>query len=184
MIQFLSFPETTPKHSCPNFIYKNVATEITPIETMATHPIQIIPAQKLTMVNGSAQIMLQNDSLNGYGYKVRTTSPNSYKVEPNIGIIKPLDSIKIFVSVKDEKPGCNDKFNILIYDFDHKKSAKELREYISQTKSPVVSHILLVDCKIKESPRLEQEKATLFAFLSFLMLIYLMPQLIKNYLFL
>lgn len=151
---------------------------------MPAHPIQITPAQKLTMANGTAHIVLQNDSLNGYGYKVRTTSPNSYKVEPNIGIIKPLDSIKIFVTMKGDKPSCNDKFNILIYEFDHKRSFNELREYISQTKTPTISRILLVDNNVRESPTPKPEKSTLFAFLAFCMVLYLIPQLIKNYLLL
>ncbi|KRH95088.1 VAMP-associated protein involved in inositol metabolism [Pseudoloma neurophilia] len=149
---------------------------------MATTPIQITPGQKLSIINGKGIIELQNDSLNGYGYKIRTTSPNAYKVEPNIGIIKPLDSLKIYVTMKDKKPGCNDKFNILIYEFDHKKSFEELKEYISNEKTPFISRILQVDNIINDKPTLQAEKSSLFLILTILMLIFLSPTLIRNFL--
>lgn len=151
---------------------------------MTTDPIQITPTKKLIVLDGKSQIELQNDSLNGYGYKIRTTCPNSYKVEPNIGILKPLDSVKISVRIKDIAPSSNDKFNILIYEFDHKKSFDELKRHIHTAAGPKISRILPVEHEKMETKIDQNENESFYLIILTLILLYLMPRLVKNFLFL
>lgn len=147
---------------------------------MSGHPIAIKPDKKLTIIDSKAQITLQNDSLNGYGYKIRTTCPNSYKVEPNIGILRPLANLKITVTTKETPPGCNDKFNILIYEFDHKKSVEDLKLHISNAKTPLISRILQVERIRKEI--IQEDTGTFELFIAISLIIVSLPTLIRRFL--
>lgn len=151
--------------------------------------VQVIPQEKIKIKDGKAFIEIQNNSLNGYGYKIRTTSPTSYQVQPNIGILKPLDTVKIAVSALNEeiKTKTGNKFKVEIVKFNHKKSIDELKVLILETQEPKISKILLVEHSSEHKETVDT-KDDLFDHLillaTFITLLYLLPMLASNFLFL
>lgn len=151
----------------------------------------ITPKKTIQINQKKSKIILQNNSLSGYAFKVRTTCPDSYSVKPNIGIIKPLDTVKIIVTVQDEEKiqteqKITDKFNLLVYEYDHKKTVDDLKKHLRDVKpEPIVSRILFVEHEKASSElnKTETEKIGIYV-LTLVVILWVFPSMVRNFLFL
>lgn len=83
------------------------------------------------------EIQINNHSMSGKGFKIKTTKPDDYTVKPNIGIIHPLqkEAIEIIVQPKTSI-STEHKFLIEIYNFEWQKGTDKFKEFLKENKEP------------------------------------------------
>jgi len=86
---------------------------------MASPPLLLLPKEiefQATTTAVAKSFKLENTSDNGVIYRIKTTAPKRYMVRPNIGYIRPKESVNIKVSMnlsKDPKADAkSDKFQV------------------------------------------------------------------------
>merc|ERR1711953_192741 len=120
----------------------------------------IIPAKTLKIIDNKSKIQIQNNSLKGYAFKIRTTSPESYNVRPNIGSIKPLETVTIDVLYTKTNDSSH-KFNIQVFEFDHKKSLDSFKKHIQLDKpKPFLSSVLIVETNTETEELQKQDSGS------------------------
>ncbi|ELQ75636.1 VAMP-associated protein involved in inositol metabolism [Trachipleistophora hominis] len=127
--------------------------------------IMILPSKYVTIDNTTRKgtITLQNNVLSGGAYKIRTTSPKDYSVRPNIGIIKPLQTITINVILQSECTSKNHKFMVEVYDFDYKKSVDEFKKVLREGNlKAVCTKILFVEDKQVSKPVVTEDNEFIY----------------------
>ncbi|KAM0685999.1 hypothetical protein COBT_002783, partial [Conglomerata obtusa] len=83
-------------------------------------------------------IILRSETSEGRAYKIKTTKPKQYVVEPSLGIILPFQEVQIDVKMIMQ-PGEDiniikredHRFKIEIFKFDWRRSADELKQYLA-----------------------------------------------------
>ncbi|RVD92186.1 inositol metabolism VAMP-associated [Tubulinosema ratisbonensis] len=90
------------------------------------------------------EILINNHSMTGKGFKIKTTKPDDYTVKPNLGIIHPLQKESIEIIVEPKTLISNDhKFLIEIHNFEWQKGNEKFREYINEKKPvPLIKKML------------------------------------------
>ncbi|ELA47434.1 hypothetical protein VCUG_01085 [Vavraia culicis subsp. floridensis] len=149
--------------------------------------VMILPSKYITIDNVTKKgtITLQNNVLSGGAYKIRTTSPKDYSVRPNIGIIKPLQTITINVILQSECTSKNHKFMVEVYDFDHKKGVDEFKKTLRGGSSKAVcTKILFVEDKQTSKPVVTEDNEFIYLCCTAVVLVVLFLCSIKNLLLL
>lgn len=117
---------------------------------MSDTSIMILPSKfiKIDQATKKGKITLQNNVLSGGAYKIRTTSPKDYSVRPNIGIIKPLQTVEINVMLNTDTILKQHKFMVEVYEFDYKKTLDEFKKVLKEENlKPACTKILYVEGK-------------------------------------
>lgn len=144
---------------------------------MNTSSIMIFPSKSIVIdsVTKKGQLTLQNNALSGGAYKIRTTNPKDYSVRPNVGIIKPLQTVTIDVVLQVESTSKNHKFMVELYEFDHRKNVDEFKASLKEGKLKAVStKILFVeDKKTGKSVVLEDNELIIQCCTGFVMIVVL-----------
>ncbi|KAK1347520.1 major sperm protein domain-containing protein [Hamiltosporidium tvaerminnensis] len=117
----------------------------------------IRPQDKITIKEGErvSILTIYNSSVEGKGFRIRTTRPKEYLVKPTSGIIIPLQTVEIQLFINETAvPASDHKFMVEIYDFDWRKTQDDFKEFLKdQSVKPLMSHKLSIEIgdEIKEN---------------------------------
>ncbi|KAG5858687.1 major sperm protein domain-containing protein [Encephalitozoon hellem] len=95
--------------------------------------IKVVPQTTIRIKRNkrSSTFVVQNNSMESVGYKIKTTKPREYIVRPNMGLIVPMQQAEIEVTLAENTvPDSSHKFLIEIYKFDWRRSLNDFKQYL------------------------------------------------------
>ncbi|CAD25974.1 VESICLE-ASSOCIATED MEMBRANE PROTEIN [Encephalitozoon cuniculi GB-M1] len=98
--------------------------------------IKIVPQTTIRVKRNkrSSMFIVQNNSMESVGYKVKTTKPRDYIVRPNMGLIVPMQHAEVEVTLsEDTVPDSSHKFLIEIYRFDWRRSLSDFKQHLKSS---------------------------------------------------
>ncbi|KAM0674194.1 phosphatidylinositol-binding protein scs2 [Gurleya vavrai] len=153
--------------------------------TEIPHPDDIkIPNRLSIPTTLNTYLTLKSETSEGRAFKIKTTKPRQYIVEPSLGIILPFQELQIEVKMilsKGEDIRIIQKedhrFKIEIFKFDWRRNVEELRNYLKDGKvKGYEKKISLEACKTDE----EKEKENVYYFLYYSVIAFIFCNLMKN----
>lgn len=89
-----------------------------------------ITPTKIQLTNNKATFTIKSHTYEGLAFKIKTTRPNLYNVDPPIGIILPNQDVKIQVNLLQNVNEFGEhKFKVMIYFFDSRLSLEDFKEF-------------------------------------------------------
>lgn len=95
--------------------------------------IKVVPQTTIRVRRGkrSSTFVVQNNSMESVGYKIKTTRPRDYIVRPNMGLIVPMQHAEVEVTLaEDTVPDSSHKFLVEVYKFDWRKSLGDFKQHL------------------------------------------------------
>lgn len=121
--------------------------------------IKVIPQTTIRVKRNkrSSTFVVQNNSMESIGYKIKTTKPRDYIVRPNMGLIVPMQQAEVEVTLSESTvPDSSHKFLIEIYKFDWRRSLNDFKQHL-RSSSPKPCWTSRIGILHEEEERINKE---------------------------
>ncbi|KAM0679173.1 hypothetical protein BDAP_000039 [Binucleata daphniae] len=138
----------------------------------------ILPTKIQIPKNLHTSIRLRSETSQGLAYKIKTTKPRQYVVEPSLGVLLPFQEIEIDVKMilqKHEDLSVIEKedhrFKIEIFRFDWRKTVDDLKKYLKETNVKGLEKKIEVEC-VKENIAEDTNTMMEYVYYGFVLLVF------------